>query len=121
LPSDHAALFFALSAGLWYVSHKIGLFFLIYTIFCICLPRIYLGYHYPSDLLAGAVIGIVVMKISNIMMVDSKQVKNIMNWQNVKPEYFYPVFFLVTYQICDLFNSVIAIVSCINTLARHFL
>ena len=56
-PSDHAVLFFALSTGLLFVSRKAGIFALAYTALFIAFPRIYLGLHYPTDIIAGAEIG----------------------------------------------------------------
>ena len=48
-PSDHAAMAFALIAGLWRFSRWLGAAVLIYGIFAICLPRVYVGLHLPSD------------------------------------------------------------------------
>jgi undecaprenyl-diphosphatase len=58
LPSDHAGLFYCLSAVLYFISRRAGILAYIYTTLCICLPRVYLGDHYPTDILAGAAIGI---------------------------------------------------------------
>src|SRR5258705_4083256 len=55
-PSDHAALFMSLATGLIFVSKKIGLLTLLYTFIFILIPRLYLGYHYPTDLVVGALI-----------------------------------------------------------------
>ena len=56
-PSDNAALAFALAAGVWRASKPLGTFCLFWAIFVISLPRVYAGYHYPSDILGGAIIG----------------------------------------------------------------
>jgi len=57
-PSDHAALFFALSTGLLFVSRPLGWFSLFHTTVFVCFPRLYLGLHFLSDLLSGALLGI---------------------------------------------------------------
>jgi undecaprenyl-diphosphatase len=31
---------------------------ILYTVLFICVPRAYLGFHYPTDLLVGAAVGI---------------------------------------------------------------
>ena len=56
-PSGHAAIFFALGAAVFLLNRRWGLWFL----FAACLmgvARIFVGVHYPSDILAGAIIGI---------------------------------------------------------------
>ncbi len=57
-PSDHAVLFFALATGFYLVSRRMGGLMYIYTAVWIALPRLYLGIHYPSDLVTGAFLGV---------------------------------------------------------------
>ena len=56
-PSDTAALFFALAMGVFLIWRAAGALLLAYAAVWICLPRLYLGLHYPRDLLVGAWIG----------------------------------------------------------------
>lgn len=56
-PSDHAVLFFAIATGVFLVSRRIGLFLYLYTTLFILLPRVFVGIHYPTDILAGALLG----------------------------------------------------------------
>jgi undecaprenyl-diphosphatase len=104
-PSDHAVLFFTLSAGLLFVSGKAGAFALAYTALFIALPRIYLGLHYPTDIIAGAFIGITTALFGNIYLVSNKILKSVATRSYSNPDFFYPVFFLLTYQIADMFNG----------------
>jgi len=60
-PSDHAVIFFALSLAIFARRAKIGLAAFAWSFFFICLPRVYFGYHYPSDILAGAALGVAIM------------------------------------------------------------
>jgi undecaprenyl-diphosphatase len=56
-PSAHAAWFFSLAMIVWYTNRKWGWwFFALATL--MGLARIYAGVHWPIDILAGAVIGI---------------------------------------------------------------
>ncbi|MBB5499240.1 undecaprenyl-diphosphatase [Paraburkholderia sp. MM5384-R2] len=49
-PSDHAMLWMAIATGIFLVWRGIGVLALLYTALFICVPRAYLGFHYPTDL-----------------------------------------------------------------------
>jgi undecaprenyl-diphosphatase len=107
-PSDHAVLFFTLATGLVFVSRKLGAAALAYATVCIALPRIYLGLHYPTDIAAGAALGVAVGWSANRSLSASRPmaaVTALLDWSRAKPGVFYPVFFLMTYQIADMFDS----------------
>jgi undecaprenyl-diphosphatase len=57
-PSDHAMLWMAVATGIFIVWRVAGILAIIYTALFICFPRAYLGFHHPTDLLAGAAIGV---------------------------------------------------------------
>lgn len=110
-PSDHAVLFFALATGLMFISKKIGVFALIYSLLIIGLPRVYLGLHYPTDILVGAVIGIGIGWLATKTFASSKYCGFILNWSVTRPYYFYPLFFIITFQISENLNSAKYIIS----------
>lgn len=56
-PSGHAAFFFALSTIIFLYNKKAGLGFFLAS-FLICIFRVFSGVHWPSDILAGATVGI---------------------------------------------------------------
>lgn len=58
-PSGHASFFFGLAMVIYLYNKKLGAWFLAAAAL-ISLARVYVGVHYPSDVLAGAVIGILV-------------------------------------------------------------
>jgi len=67
-PSGHAAFFFALSTIVYFYNKKAGTFFFIAS-FLISISRVFVGIHWPFDILAGALVGIfsgwLINKISN--------------------------------------------------------
>lgn len=58
-PSGHATFYFALSFVVYKYNKKAGILFFIASSF-ISVSRVFVGVHWPSDILAGAVIGIFV-------------------------------------------------------------
>ncbi len=109
-PSDHAVLFYALSTGMFYISKRTGIFAFVYTTLFISLPRIYLGLHFPTDIIGGAYLGIVITLLITSNSFINKISQNILNWSNTKPEIFYPVLFMITYQMVELFSSSLKII-----------
>ncbi|OGZ32695.1 MAG: hypothetical protein A2V69_03720 [Candidatus Portnoybacteria bacterium RBG_13_40_8] len=66
-PSGHAAFFFALAMGVFLHNKKLGIWYFIAAIL-MGLARIFVGVHWPSDILAGAVIGILSAVIINMIL-----------------------------------------------------
>jgi undecaprenyl-diphosphatase len=56
-PSDHAIGAFVIATSIWIFRRKEGVFWLSLAA-CIAFSRVWTGVHYPSDVLAGAVIGV---------------------------------------------------------------
>jgi undecaprenyl-diphosphatase len=94
-PSGHAALLFALSFGLVTISRWTGVLCLIYS-FVICLPRIYLGLHYPTDTIGGAFLGVSVVYVMNLKYMKNVLTRHILKWSQYHPPSFYAVFFLIS-------------------------
>ena len=58
-PSDHAAAGFAIAAVLFAMHRRLGIAALIFAAL-MSYARVYVGDHYPSDVAAGLVVGVVV-------------------------------------------------------------
>lgn len=56
-PSGHAAFYFALSTVVYSYNKKAGSLFFLAS-FLIVLSRVFVGIHWPSDIIVGALIGI---------------------------------------------------------------
>ena len=63
-PSGHATFFFAMSTIVYFYNKKLGIIFFIASFF-IAIARVFVGVHWPSDILAGAVLGILTGYILN--------------------------------------------------------
>ena len=55
-PSGHAAFYFAIATVVYFYNKKAGLGF-FFASFLISLARVFSGIHWPSDIIAGALVG----------------------------------------------------------------
>jgi len=117
-PSDHAALFMGLTTGIWFISRPLALSVATYLLLVILLPRIYMGFHYPTDLAAGAFLGVgCVLLLKKVNFIHSIT-QRILRWSQNKAGLFYALFFFVTFQIATLFDSVRHIGSALKQLIK---
>ena len=66
-PSGHAAFMFALAMGVYFYNKTLGTIFLVVSILA-GIARIYTGTHWPSDILGGAIIGILIALICSWLL-----------------------------------------------------
>jgi membrane-associated phospholipid phosphatase len=62
-PSDHAALFFTLSLGIWLAWRPAGVVAMAWTCGAILLPKLWVGMHSPLDVLGGCLLGAIVLGV----------------------------------------------------------
>ncbi|KPD08748.1 bacitracin ABC transporter permease [Aneurinibacillus migulanus] len=57
-PSDHTILFFSVCISFWLVRKK-GEWLWLMLPFCVAISRIWVGVHYPIDVITGALLGVI--------------------------------------------------------------
>jgi len=102
-PSDHAVVSFCLAAGLWMVSRRLGALALTYAAL-ISLPRIYYGVHYPTDILAGALVGIGFAFLTKVPSLRN-MARVSLNYLGRRPAYLYCLLFMWTFETAEMFDS----------------
>ncbi len=103
-PSDTVAFLGALGFGLIRLSRRLTIPIVLYLAVWICLPRMYLGIHYASDIIVGAGIGVVTvwaaLKIEGIRSIVARP---LLAFMEAKPQVFYPAAFLISFEMASLF------------------
>lgn len=117
-PSDHASLFIGLAFGFFYVSRRLGWATLTYSLLFICLPRVFLGFHYLSDVIAGGAIGVASVFVMQRAAITGKVRRLGMNWLRLHPGSFYCCLFVGTYQIVNQFDEARAAAHMLLALAK---
>ncbi len=104
-PSDHGALFFALAVGVLLVSRRVGYAMLAYVTVMIAIPRIYTGMHYPTDILAGAGLGVACVLVCYRWRRALLIPELAMRWLDAHSASFHAALFLFTFQVATLFDG----------------
>jgi undecaprenyl-diphosphatase len=60
-PSHATLAYFMVAASFWPLSRRLSACFSVLAVLLISLPRVYVGGHYPIDVLASLILGIVVL------------------------------------------------------------
>jgi undecaprenyl-diphosphatase len=103
-PSDNATYLFAIAAGLWLISWRWGLLFGVFAALA-ATARVFLGIHYPSDVVAGALLGIVTSVAVNREAVRQRIAAPILSYEARYPPWFYGLFFLALAELSGGFQN----------------
>ena len=104
-PSDHAVMFFALAACFWQIRRGFGMVAVAHALVAIVFGRVFMGFHWPSDVLAGMLIGIalaVLLFRPLSRWIDRSGILRLCDRHEVLV---YPLLFLITFQISTMFDA----------------
>jgi undecaprenyl-diphosphatase len=120
-PSDHAVVWFAMVAGIFALNRSLGFLALFYAAF-LAFGRVYLGIHHPTDILAGAAIGVGLSVFFHSPRVREKIYAPMWILEQRRPGIFYAGAFLITYEIATMFDHVRPLVmTALRLLRSHIL
>jgi membrane-associated phospholipid phosphatase len=95
-PSDHAMLWCAVAMGIYALLHAVVL---------IGLPRIYLGVHYPTDVLAGAALGIGITYVMSARAIRTRIAAPMLAFAQRYPGVFYGAAFVLSFELATQFQE----------------
>ncbi|MFC4165711.1 phosphatase PAP2 family protein [Teichococcus aestuarii] len=104
-PSDNAAMTFAMALGIFMASRRLGALAFLWALVVACIPRVYAGFHYPSDILGGAVLGLAVAALVIRSGLTRRLFEGALRFQRLSPGLFYAAGFVATYQVVTFFDA----------------
>jgi undecaprenyl-diphosphatase len=87
-PSDNAALFFGAATCIYLVSRRAGILAIGHVLLVVAFARVYLGIHHPTDILAGASIGVGAVSLMHVPRLKAAVNRNPMRWLRDHPQTF---------------------------------
>ncbi|MCL2140911.1 MAG: phosphatase PAP2 family protein [Dehalococcoidia bacterium] len=78
-PSNLAAVVFAVALAVWFTNRKIGTGLILMATLA-CLARVYVGIHWPSDILGGIGFSLVGVGITYFLMWVLAPIKRLLQW-----------------------------------------
>jgi undecaprenyl-diphosphatase len=104
-PSDTATYLFVMVAAFWLMSRRAGIVSGLYAMAFLFATRVYLGVHYPGDILAGAVLGAATM-VALDRWGGNALARRVLAFEAARPHWFYPIAFLCAYEVGTTFRDI---------------
>jgi membrane-associated phospholipid phosphatase len=117
-PSDHAALAFALATGISLLLPFVGALAVVYVTLLVCLPRVYLGIHWMTDILGGAAIGAATAWVLTRPAIRSRLARPVLRFFERHPGLGWAGLFLMSYGVLTRFDEVRSLLRWAYHLAR---
>jgi undecaprenyl-diphosphatase len=117
-PSDTAALLFGLAMVIALIRPRIGFIAFAWAL-CVCSARVYEGFHYPTDILAGAGLGVTVVCTLQHQAFH-RFCFSVTQWADRRPGIFYSGAFLASYSVAQLFEDIRLIGKGLAAMFLHF-
>ncbi len=113
-PSDHAVMMFVVATGVWLFHRRWGLVALFVAGY-LGLLRVGVGFHWPSDILGGALIGAVAAWVSVRLIPPLRWALDPILLQfRVRPALMYPLGFLFLFDLSQKFAALFGLITWIS-------
>jgi undecaprenyl-diphosphatase len=105
-PSDHAVIYGAIAMVIWMRDRRLGWLAFAWTLVVGSLPRLYLGLHYPTDVVGGLLLGTAIGYLTQRIGPPAAITDAVLFWERRHSQIFYPLAVLFTFELLSLFDDV---------------
>jgi undecaprenyl-diphosphatase len=95
----------ALVVAVLLLNRLIGMLAVIWAVCIVLLPRVYLGLHYPSDIVAGAALGAVIMVTAQRLAAPQELAPVLMRLEDEHRGLAHGAFFAFSYLCATMFSD----------------
>lgn len=120
-PSDHAVMFLTIATSVLLFARIAGVILLLHALIVICLPRVVLGFHWPSDIAAGIVIGCLIPLLFHRRLARWLGNSRLFELQASHPSLFYGALFIVLAETATMYRGSRHLLSALADFARYVL
>jgi undecaprenyl-diphosphatase len=117
-PSDHAVMFSTIAACVLMYARKVGMALLVHALIVISLPRLILGYHWPTDLLGGALIGLSLAMVFQRPLAKWLTQTSLDDYRQYNPMLFYVLFFIALCETATMYLGLRSIMEAASDIAK---
>ena len=104
-PSDHAAIFGAAVCLVFALSRPLGVLAALYAILVVLLPRLYVGVHFPTDILAGCLLGMAAGLAALTLAAGARLARAVLRFAERHPALFHTAAVIYLIQLSELFHE----------------
>lgn len=104
-PSDHALMFVTLAASVLFYHRIAGTILMLHALVVVCLPRLILGFHWLSDIVVGAAIGLLIAVALHRPMARWITHSRLLRWESAYPAAFLTVLFIILCENATMYSG----------------
>ena len=104
-PSDTTTLAISLATAMFLRNRAVGLIAAVLVLVASIAPKLYLGYHYPSDIAAGLAIGALCAITALRVPLPPANWRELQRWHDAHRGLFNAAMFIAMWQVATLFND----------------
>ncbi|MFD1508555.1 phosphatase PAP2 family protein [Lacimonas salitolerans] len=117
-PSDHALMFFAMASSVLLYHRLAGIILMTHAVVIICLPRLVLGFHWFSDIVAGAAIGGLMALLLHRQIARWLSGTRLLDFQRSHPGVFHALLFALLCETATMYRGTRNILSTLTDFLR---